>query len=499
MIPYSGLSVTPFQPNSGEVVWPGSTAPLRRSAATAEASSSHGPRGSIARDPRRVGHPRAGYASLTATGTPSSAPIGAPACQRASEARACASAPSASTSAEGVERVGLDARQQRLEDLDRRQPPFAVGGDQLARAQRHCARWYLRGVTDFLVRRDDLRAWKVADDGADAPLEPGEVRLRVERFGLTANNVTYGLLGDRLGYWQFFAAPEGWGRIPVWGFGEVGASEVDGIGAGERFYGYFPMSSAVTLRAEPTPDGFVERSGRAPRSRRSTTATWRPTPENGLEPAHDDANAVMRPLYLTGCLIADRLEQAEWAGAAMVVLASASSKTAFSTAFEIAARERARELVGLTSASNRAFTEASAATTASSRTRRSLRSADGDIVFVDMAGSQDVRRAVHEHAAVRTSWIVGATHWESASFGADPLPGAQPEVFSAPAYIERRAHELGPSEFNQRVGRAWAGFAGRVSELLEIEAATGADALGRTYDALVAGTADPRKGYVFTL
>ena len=315
-------------------------------------------------------------------------------------------------------------------------------------------------MTDFLVRRDDLRAWKVADDGADAPLEPGEVRLRVERFGLTANNVTYGLLGDRLGYWRFFAAPEGWGRIPVWGFGEVGASEVDGIGAGERFYGYFPMSSAVTLRAEPTPDGFVERSepraSLAPVYNRYLAAT----PENGLEPAHDDANAVMRPLYLTGYLIADRLEQEDWAGADMVVLASASSKTAFSTAFEIAAREGRPELVGLTSASNRAFTEGLGCYDRVLAYEEIASLGDGDIVFVDMAGSQDVRRAVHEHAAVRTSWIVGATHWESASFGADPLPGAQPEVFSAPAYIERRAHELGPSEFNQRVGRAWAGVRG---------------------------------------
>ena len=115
-------------------------------------------------------------------------------------------------------------------------------------------------MTDFLVRRDDLRAWKVAEGDADGPLGPGEVRLRVERFGLTANNVTYGLLGARLGYWKFFAAPQGWGRLPVWGFGEVGASGADGIAAGERFYGYFPMSTAVTLRAEATAGGFVERS-----------------------------------------------------------------------------------------------------------------------------------------------------------------------------------------------------------------------------------------------
>jgi hypothetical protein len=52
-------------------------------------------------------------------------------------------------------------------------------------------------------------------------------------------------------------------------------------------------------------------------------------------------------------------------------------------------------------------------------------------VFVDMAGAPDVRRAVHEHAAdaLRASLIVGATHWERASFAPDPLPGAPPQVF----------------------------------------------------------------------
>jgi hypothetical protein len=48
--------------------------------------------------------------------------------------------------------------------------------------------------------------------------------LRAARFGLTANNITYGLLDEGLGYWTFFPAQDGWGRIPVWGFAEVVAS-----------------------------------------------------------------------------------------------------------------------------------------------------------------------------------------------------------------------------------------------------------------------------------
>src|SRR6266480_4510497 len=104
-------------------------------------------------------------------------------------------------------------------------------------------------MADFLVRRDDLRATRV-EDTAEAPLQDGEARLRVERFGFTANNVTYGAFGDAMGYWTFFPAPDGWGRIPVWGFAEVTESAAPRIEPGERFYGYLAMASSVTMRPQ---------------------------------------------------------------------------------------------------------------------------------------------------------------------------------------------------------------------------------------------------------
>ena len=97
VMPVSGLSVTPFQPNSGVVVLPSSTAPASRSRAAAGASSSQGPFGSIVFEPRSVGQPRVRIRSLIETGTPSSRPIGAPFIQRPSDSVALAIAASAST------------------------------------------------------------------------------------------------------------------------------------------------------------------------------------------------------------------------------------------------------------------------------------------------------------------------------------------------------------------------------------------------------------------
>src|SRR3546814_1011197 len=56
-MPSSAESVTPFQPNSGVVVLPSSTAPCSRRRATAGASSAQGWSRETALEPRRVGQP----------------------------------------------------------------------------------------------------------------------------------------------------------------------------------------------------------------------------------------------------------------------------------------------------------------------------------------------------------------------------------------------------------------------------------------------------------
>ena len=113
------------------------------------------------------------------------------------------------------------------------------------------------------VDRSDLHHLR-AVAGPPADLEPGEARIRVDSFGLTANNITYAVFGDLLRYWECFPGPEeggvSWGRIPVWGFGDVVESTVGGVTEGTRVFGYFPLAdelvvrrrAASTTRASPT-------------------------------------------------------------------------------------------------------------------------------------------------------------------------------------------------------------------------------------------------------
>ena len=81
-------------------------------------------------------------------------------------------------------------------------------------------------------------------------LQPGQARLRVDAFGLTANNVTYAVFGDMLRYWEVFPAldsPTEWGRVPAWGFAEVVETRSDAVAVGERLYGFVPMSDELVI------------------------------------------------------------------------------------------------------------------------------------------------------------------------------------------------------------------------------------------------------------
>jgi hypothetical protein len=358
-------------------------------------------------------------------------------------------------------------------------------------------------VADFPVRRDDPRTHRIdAGEPARTEVAAGTVQFTVERFGLTANNLTYAVFADRWHYWDFFPAPEGWGRIPVWGFGRVEASGVDGVAPGDRLYGYWPMSSRVTLQVAAAPFGVVDASA----ARASLPGVYnrylRALPETGFLPQHDDAAAVVRPLFLTGWLIADQLATRDWHGAGTVVLTSASSRTASCTAWAIRQLDNPPRLVGLTSPQRVSATAALGLyDEVLAYDQAPALPTDRPAVLIDVAGDPGIRAAVHRAFAdvLRASIMVGATHWQAADLDGDGLPGPEPVLFFAPSAAEERNAALGPAAFARRIGTAWTTFAAQAGDLVRIRHETGADALARAYAALLEGDVDPREGLVFSI
>lgn len=163
----------------------------------------------------------------------------------------------------------------------------------------------------FEVTRSNLASTQTVELPApeSIQLDAGEVLLTVGQFALTANNITYGVAGDMIGYWQFFPAEGDWGRIPVWGIATVAASTSPELSVGDRYYGYFPMSSYLVVKPEAVSargftDGAAHRSALPPVYNQYALMNT----DNGFEPAFDDHQMVYRPLFTTSFVIDDYLD-----------------------------------------------------------------------------------------------------------------------------------------------------------------------------------------------
>ena len=339
---------------------------------------------------------------------------------------------------------------------------------------------------------------------APAELADGQARLAVERFGLSANNVTYGVFGDMLQYWDFFPAELPWGRVPVWGFGRVVESRSGELTEGRRVFGYLPMSTELVV--EP---GRVDEQGFSDvaEHRAAMAAAYSRYTFTDADRIHRDDREphqlLLYPLFFTSFVIDDFLDDRGF-GAEQCWLSSASSKTSIGTAF-LLRRRGAGTVVGLTSPGNRAFVESLDVYDHVLAYDEVAGLAPASAVYVDVAGDDAVTRAVHTHLGdgLAHSMRVGGTHWDqepdAAAQAGEPLPGPAPEFFFAPAQLAKRAHEWGKDVLDERVAEAWHAYADWVDGWITFEHHEGADAVTATWRDLVANRADPRVGHVCTL
>jgi hypothetical protein len=358
---------------------------------------------------------------------------------------------------------------------------------------------------DFVVEKKDLRrtAFVAGAHSTDTVLEPGQVLLRIARFALTANNVTYGAVGDAFGYWRFFPGPEGFGRIPVWGFADVERSRCDGLAPGERIFGYWPISTHTVLVPERvSPAGFVEaaphRAGLPPFYNQYSRVAADP----GYDRSREPHLALFRPLFTTSFLIDDAFAERAWLGARSLVISSASSKTALGLAFLAAQAKRGlAEIVGLTSAGHRGFVSGTGYyDRVLSYDEIDALAPGTPSLFVDVAGNTRVLAAVHRRLGdgLRHSCRVGAAHWEARA-PVEALPGPEPVLFFAPDQGSKRAAEWGAAGLQARVAGAMARFFDSSSRWLRIVEGRGPEAVEAAYRAYVDGKADPAEGHVLSL
>jgi hypothetical protein len=351
----------------------------------------------------------------------------------------------------------------------------------------------------LLVKRDDLRETRVDDPESPRP-GAGQAVLAVRSFGMTANNVTYAVMGESMSYWDFFPAPGGWGRLPTWGFAEVEASEAASVEPGTRLYGYLPAASHLLVTpADAGERGFVDAS---PHRERLPSAYHRYLATSGdpfYRPDTEELQMLLRPLFFTSFLIDDQLDDDGLIAEGPVLMSSASSKTALAAAFLLARREGV-ELIGLTSSRNVAFVDGLGvyARTIPYDEINGLEAQRA--TYVDFAGDAEVRRAVHERFGdgLAHSMAVGVTHWEGFK-GGEPLPGPEPAFFFAPTRVKKRSGDWGPPGLEKRVAEAWHPFCEWVGGWLEIERGEGWEAAQRAYLDVLEGRVPPNRAHVLTV
>jgi Protein of unknown function (DUF2855) len=356
--------------------------------------------------------------------------------------------------------------------------------------------------TDFVVARNDLNQCKFIERALpDAAALPGETLLvKVTSFALTANNITYAVVGDELKYWQLFPAPEGFGNVPVWGFGEVIASRHPNVVEGERLFGYFPMATHLVIEAADVSkrglrDGAAHRQGVAP----AYNAYARVSSNPAFAGRQGDYQALLRPLFMLSFLVDDFFAEDEFFGAESLMLSSASSKTAFGLAHLLHAR--GIKTIGLTSAANASFVKSLGCyDEVVSYDRATSLPADRPVAFVDMAGNSGLRETLHRHfgAQMKYSGRVGLTH-RLASANEPDLPGAKPSWFFAPDQIRKRAKEWGPGGVDARFGAAWSGFAPKLEQWLKVSEGRGPAAVQTAYLDTLAGRVPPELGHILSL
>lgn len=333
-------------------------------------------------------------------------------------------------------------------------------------------------------------------------LRENEVVLQVEQVGFSANNISYALTGQKMGYWGFFPADEQWGIVPMWGFASVVASNCEQVHVGERFYGYYPMAGYLTAVVDkPNTFGFTD----AHPQRQSNSPVYDQYLRCKTDPAHVDGMeawlANYRPLFMTSFVLDDFV--GDEGRMSQVVLTSASSKTAYGCAYLLkqhqASRKSDYQVIGLTSQANKAFTE-------------SLGCYDKVVVYdelaclertstwiLDFAGNKrlllDLQHDLGD--ALQQTLFIGATDVKSQQNKPDgKLKG---QLFFAPHQVKKRMEEWGREQFNLQYAQAWNSFIKHIQPQIDVVHYNGLDAAVALYQQGLTNSLNNRQINLLTL
>ena len=358
--------------------------------------------------------------------------------------------------------------------------------------------------------KSDLSKTRILET-QNSDIQEEEISVSIESFAFTSNNVTYGVAGNTIGYWQFFKTTEDanneWGCIPVWGYAKIIKSNVEELNVGERLFGYFPPGDILNLKPiKVTDQGFID----GKEHRKDLPAVYnnylRLSGDVNYDDKLDNIRSLLFPLHITSFCICDALEDHAYFGAEQIIVISASSKTAIGLAQGLQDASSVPSIIGLTSQKNLEFVknlncyDEVITYDCLSDVNSNLKS-----VMVDMAGSREILGTLHGSLADKMlkCLTVGMTHWDNEVTAEDALGQAmlreRTEFFFAPAHIQKRVKDWGHEGYNQKTSEFMKTRSIQSADWMQIKKIIGLENFISTYEKFVSGNINPSEGIIVEL
>lgn len=358
---------------------------------------------------------------------------------------------------------------------------------------------------DFTVKIDELQKAQFVAKTYSDELSSNQVLLEIDKFSFTSNNITYGVVGERMNYWKFFPTQSGYGIIPAWGLANVVISNHPDVQVGQRFYGYYPMSSHLLVTVNNVSSkGFVDNA----KHRQALPPIYNFYTNTEQDPAFtletEKLISIFRPLFVTSFLIDDYLAEQNFYNTSQILITSASSKTAQALACLLVHRKKENSLdlnlLGLTSKKNIEFVRHLGwyDQIISYDSIAQLNSSQ-KFVVIDFTGNHNTQFQLQKllNNNLVYNCLVGLVDWQNLK-GENSLP-KKGEFFFAPAHAEKRQKEWGLAKFQQNIGVAWQQFIEAIRSTISIKEHIGAQGLEQLYSDMLNGKIDPKYGNIVSL
>lgn len=335
-----------------------------------------------------------------------------------------------------------------------------------------------------------------------------EVLFKIEKVGFSSNNITYMALGTPYQYFDFFSATEEpTSTVPVWGVAIVVKSKHGEVRFGERVYGYFPLSQYCILRPDIVKKAyFTVQRPQLPADRAVYHQYFRASGDVEFEADKEEYMCIFRPLWGTSFFLDDFLQENSYFGGDVVVVSSASSKTAYCYALLQQGKRTKVKVIGLTSSGNVPFVK-SLGWYDQVVDYRDLdefaRSINETVTYVDIAGNQPLNSRIHKIFGDRLQKqvTVGMSHFNNGdlpTYDSTHIKAEKMILFFAPEWIEKRAPKEG-EDLVKRRSKAWKDLLDNAHKCVDLKVLAGSEAVKTVYLNMLAGKANPRDGFILSL